>query len=433
MSLDLIIIVYAIIIISLKVEVTMNIRKINSHELMEARNISSLCFNWEHDTKDLTPEEYFTKEVEGEETADSLFWANTWAAFTDENEMMANLSVPEFEVEFDGDFYQMGGIGGVCTYPQYRRHGAIREIFQQALPDLYGRGFTFSYLYAFSEAFYRNFGYEPACHMKGWTFQMETLPKYQYDGTFTLYRGEEDISGFQEAYEKFAVQYNMCVLRKAYHWGKVKQAHPFKGSNAAYLYRDHAGKAVGYLVLTKVEEEDKTILHCSEVVFDSFTTLKALCSFAKTFQADYEFFRLRVPNHIDLRYFCTDYSQSDSKIEEFQNGMVRVVNVHKALKGAVYNGSGKLKIRITDPIIKENEKDIEIEFKNNKCKHIIETESKVENIVDISMTINQFSVAIIGRYDISDFAYIGLEIPREKQELIRKVFYKKPCFIIDFF
>ncbi|QHQ60994.1 hypothetical protein Ana3638_09585 [Anaerocolumna sedimenticola] len=36
----------------------MIVRRIKETELMEARNISSLCFNWIHDTKGKTTEDY---------------------------------------------------------------------------------------------------------------------------------------------------------------------------------------------------------------------------------------------------------------------------------------------------------------------------------------------------------------------------------------
>ena len=411
----------------------MIVRKIYSNEFMETRNISSLCFHWSHDTQGVTPEEYFEREMSEPLTEHSAYWVNTWASFTEDNEMMGCLSIKDFDVEFDGHSYKMGGIAGVCTYPQFRRQGVIREIFKKAIPDLYEKGYTFSYLYAFSEAFYRRYGYEPTCYSKGWTFQMHTIPTTLYDGTFSLYRKEDDLKDFELAYERFASQYNMCVHRCEYDWRAVKDANPFKGEKSAFLYRNKDGNPTGYLVFQKIEEEGVRIFHCNELIFDCFDTLKALLSFAKSFQSDYDVVRFRAPGNLDLRYFCTDYSQSKSKIEEFQNGMARVVNVKKALEGAKYKGNGKVKIRIQDMIINENTKDYSIEFVDNRCSSIQENPINTSESVDISMSINQFSAAILGMYDVAAFEYMDFTECYTNIEELKKIFYKKGCWIHNFF
>ena len=72
--------------------------------------------------------------------------ATHWAAFDEDGEMMSTFTVSDFTVQFDGSPCKMGGIGGVATLPQYRRRGGIRACFREALPDMYGSGYDFSYL-----------------------------------------------------------------------------------------------------------------------------------------------------------------------------------------------------------------------------------------------------------------------------------------------
>lgn len=408
-------------------------RKIKSDELMEARNISALCFRWEHKTKGMTPEEYFQEEQNNPPTKESMYWQNTWASFTDQGEMMGCLSIPEYDVQFDGTVCRMAGIGGVCTYPQYRRSGVIRHIFENALPELYERGFDFSYLYAFSEAFYRKFGYEPVCQAKGWLFSMHTIPAGQGVGSFTLYRGKEDRKNFAEVYEAFAARYNMCVHREACDWGKLDAAEPFRGKTEAYLYQNAEGTAAGYLILETKDEDGMRILHCDEIVFDSFETLRELLGFAKSFQADYDAVRFRAPEILQLRYFCTDYSQSDSKVQLFQNGMGRVINVRSVLEKAHYRGSGKAVLRIYDTVILQNHRDFTVEFADGKCLSVLDSESREEQRVDIAMTVNQFTAAILGSYEVRDFEYLGLENEPANKEELKKIFYKKGCWINNFF
>lgn len=82
-----------------------------------------------------------------------------WGAF-EEDTMFSTFAVTDFTQFFDGNQVKMGGIGGVATLPSHRRKGGIRGIFQAALADMYENGYDFSYLYPFSTAYYRKFGYE---------------------------------------------------------------------------------------------------------------------------------------------------------------------------------------------------------------------------------------------------------------------------------
>lgn len=112
--------------------------------------------------------------------------ATHWAAFDEDGEMMSTFTVSDFTVQFDGSPCKMGGIGGVATLPQYRRRGGIRACFQRALPDMYGSGYDFSYLYPFSTAYYRKFGYENCVQKYGWAVDLSLLNPPKEGGSFRL-------------------------------------------------------------------------------------------------------------------------------------------------------------------------------------------------------------------------------------------------------
>ena len=124
----------------------MLVRPITKEERLQSAQLFAIAFESPFDPNDLTP-----------------FAENPciWAAFDEESgEMMSTVYVTDYRVQFDGGRYKMGGIGGVASLPQYRRAGGIRACFQKALPILYREGYVFSYLYPFSTAYYRKFGYE---------------------------------------------------------------------------------------------------------------------------------------------------------------------------------------------------------------------------------------------------------------------------------
>jgi predicted acetyltransferase len=236
----------------------------------------------------------------------------------------------------------------------------------------------------------------------------------------------------------------MMVHRDNYDWDVLKYADPFKGSRSAYLYKDSDGKSAGYLIFEKQNDKDAVILECKELIFDSFESLKALMAFAKTFSADYDKIRFKAPANLCLDYFCEDYSQSSSYRSFHQNGMVRAVNVHKLLEHAAYQGSGIISLQVNDSILPENNRVFTVTFNNGKASKVTSealytSDSEVDNNStellkpDLEMTINQFSAAILGKYQVSDLAYqegINLNCSKEKAA---SLIFKKPCWINNFF
>lgn len=428
----------------------MIVRRIKENELMEARNISALSFDWVHDTKGMTAEEYIRQVKEKPASKADANFKDTYAAFTEEGDMMSCLNVLPFEVSFDNNRLKMAGIGGVCSYPQYRRQGAVRELFRLVLTDMYERGVAFSYLYPFSEKFYANYGYAPSSASIRWSFDLTSIPVISYEGTFHLYRGEGDYSDYEQIYLAFAKKYNMMVHRDNFDWSVLKNANPFKGKRQAYLYKDRDGNPKGYFIFEKSEEQEQPIMDCKEIIFDSFITLKAIMSFIKSFSSHYNKVAFHAPRNLSLEYFCLDYSQSASQRQLRQNGMVRVINAAKVLEQANFRGDGELYIQILDSCLENNNKVFHVIYRSGKADKVTahdaslstltETTKNVPAVLspdkkeaDIVMTINQFSAAILGNYDVMDLDYLeGVTLNCSKEKAAQLI-YKKPNWINNYF
>ena len=159
----------------------MIIRKIRRDELKRCAQLSALAFEFPMHGAKQTPEAFVREKTENPRSLEDVHWDSRWAAFEDDDAtMMATFCVLPWRANFDGHEVVMGGIGGVASLPQYRRGGAIRCCFEAALPDMYAQGMTLSYLYAFSNAFYRKFGYELACDGTRWRLRLEGLPAVGY-------------------------------------------------------------------------------------------------------------------------------------------------------------------------------------------------------------------------------------------------------------
>jgi predicted acetyltransferase len=418
----------------------MIVRKIRENELLEAHRISALCFHWSLDDKGKSPEE-FAREARAN-PQDKLVSVDTdiWASFTDGEEMMSAMGVLPYKIAFDGHQVAMAGIGAVCTYPQHRRKGAVKGMFLHALNDLYDRKIPFSYLYPFSEQFYGSFGYHRSCASILWDFDLKTIPDYKWPGTFTLHKPGEALDDFKTAYLAFAPHWNMMVYRDDFDWGRVKDADPFKGEGHAFLYKDEKGKPAGYVVFEKrTGEKDRRIMNCREVAFDSFATLKALMAFLKTFAADYEGASLQMPFSLNLGYFCADYPQSGTSRKVAMNGMARAVHVEEVLRLAKYQGSGSLDLYVHDDFLQKNNGLYQITFEDGRAKEVKFTSlpsasfGQTGKKVDVEISAQIFSGAILGNYDVADFEYMeGAAVYCDAAKASR-VFYKKPSWINNYF
>ena len=117
-----------------------------------------------------------------------------WGAFEGET-MFSTFAVTDFTQFFDGNRVKMGGIGGVATLPSHRRKGGIRSIFQAALTDMYENGYEISYLYPFSTAYYRKFGYENCVNRQNVTVDLGLLSPRKVETDCVLAEQGSDLRG----------------------------------------------------------------------------------------------------------------------------------------------------------------------------------------------------------------------------------------------
>lgn len=168
--------------------------------------------------------------------------ATHWAAFDEDGEMMSTFTISDFTVQFDGSPCKMGGIGGVATLPQYRRRGGIRACFREALPDMYGSGYDFSYLYPFSTAYYRKFGYENCVQKYGWTVDLSLLNPPKEGGSFRLAEKgcpmTAEIRALDAIWES---HYNMMVLHGDEDYDWTRKCDPAVKQDFTYVCFDVAG------------------------------------------------------------------------------------------------------------------------------------------------------------------------------------------------
>ncbi|CAM5379893.1 GNAT family N-acetyltransferase OS=Lysinibacillus sphaericus OX=1421 GN=LS41612_07495 PE=4 SV=1 [Lysinibacillus sphaericus] len=96
---------------------------------------------------------------------------------------MGSFLILPLNMTIHGENYEMGGIGFVATYPEYRQQGIMKKLIIASLKEMRQNGQTISVLAPFSVSFYRYFGWELFFDKLQYTISQSKFPDFgkQYD------------------------------------------------------------------------------------------------------------------------------------------------------------------------------------------------------------------------------------------------------------
>lgn len=414
----------------------MIVRKIRPDELKRTKELFSIAFEFAYECDKDAMEVYETciKEPKTREDASPL---EKYGAFLDDNQTMTScLSAIRYPMNFDGHSVVMAGIGGVSSLPQHRKGGGIRGCFVTMLPELYKEEVAFSCLYPFSTAYYRKFGYEVGTAMRMYEWKLAYLPEEKPEGHCELLDAtnrEKSAKGIQKVYRTWQKKYNGMIENESYEYAFVTEADPYRTQEFTYIYYKKNKEAAAYMTFRKEKDATGQRLDCSRFVFEDMEGLKGLLALAKTFSSDHYEIRFTLPEDCRIEPLMQERSFGACQIKESYLGMVRVIHVEKVLKMARYRGSGAIAIEIEDADILENNGVFEVIFAEGKAVSVM----KKQMLPQITMSIAEFSRWIIGAAEESSLAYCShIKIQQAglvESGLFGKVFYKKPCYLMEYF
>ena len=354
-----------------------------------------------------------------------------WAAFNDDDEMTSSITVSDFDIRFDKHVCRMGGVGAVETLPQYRRGGGVRGCFNEALRYMYDNGYDFSYLYPFSTAYYRQFGFECCVQKFGWEVNTALLPKFDTGCTFRLAENRNPMTDEIRAVDKvWEERYNMMVQHDEKYYKWTLDPKPGEKQEFTYVCFDTEGKPNAYATFKCVYEADGRNHVCSRFRFVDKLGFEVLMQLFKTMAADHAYVKFETPCITSLQYMLPEWSLGATKWNIHFAGMVRAVNVKSVLEKASYRGSGSAVIKIKDAQLSENNCCFEVKFAGGKAERVSVSESAPDCVMEIS----KFSALISGVCDFDEAldGFGAVELINDNPAL-RGIFYRKPLMITDFF
>ena len=284
---------------------------VSEEEKDQIKGLMKYCFLIDDDTLDWIGEEVFEAK-------------NCLGVYEDER-IVASLQVLPFEIFFNGNPVQMGGINAVCTLPEHRSKHYAGDLLERALKLMRERNQIFSMLAPFSYDFYRKYGWELAFQARKYEFNVRSFKKYKETENVRLEALDfDDIPEVKTVYENYIRKYNGALKRSEKDWN-IK----FKGHEKDDKYRygciDEDGVLQGYIFF-KIKDRK---INIDEFCYNSIKSKKSLFSFIYSHRSQVKKVQWKAPDDDNTILMLNEPDRS----HKFEIGMmIRIVDVEEVLK-----------------------------------------------------------------------------------------------------
>ncbi|MBV7508206.1 GNAT family N-acetyltransferase [Bacillus sp. sid0103] len=199
------------------------------------------------------------------EQADVLGWF-------DGEKLISQIAVYPFQVNIYGRTFEMGGLTGVGTYPEYANLGLMNKLIWQALADMRERKQSISYLYPYSLPFYRKRGWEIVSDKMTFEIKDYQLPKVKKVSGY-VDRLNTEHPDIKSVYQLFSRRRHVAMIRNHLAWDEFWRWELDELTAAVYYDRSHQPQ--GYLLYWISQD----VLHVKEMIYMNEEARKGLWNF----------------------------------------------------------------------------------------------------------------------------------------------------------
>lgn len=178
----------------------------------------------------------------------------------DGDKLISQVAVYPMKVRIFNKTYDMGGLTGVGTYPEYANQGLMHKLLYQSLKNMREKKQSISYLYPYSIPYYRRKGWEIVSDKITYEIKDYQLPKNkQVSGEVERVDVESD--EVKKAYERFAYQTHGALIRDDLAWNEywLWDSDDLMGA----IYYNYKNEPDGY-VLYWIKDE---VFHIKDMIF----------------------------------------------------------------------------------------------------------------------------------------------------------------------
>ncbi len=294
--------------------------------------------------------------------------------------LASQIVIYPMRVNIQDEIFDMGGLTGVTTYPEYTGKGLSHSLIQKGLECMRENELTISFLYPYSIPFYRKQGWEIVSDQMTFTIKDTQLPsKRPVDGMMERVSiHDEDL---KNVYHYFALQHHGALLRGEFEWEEYWRWDNNEDMMAAVYYNKEE-KPLGY-VIYYIEND---IMHIKEIIYLNTEAKNGIWNFISAHYSMVS--EVRGYNYTgDPIAFQFDDSEIKETIQPYI--MARIVDVKKFMEWypfQVKDDNYKFYFQVNDPVADWNNGIFYLHFEGGKaiCEKVEEYEESYLVKLDIS-------------------------------------------------
>ena len=392
-----------------------HIRPIGHGEVEESIRLSQFAFQYE-----LSVEERLERIV-------NFKPEQSWGYYV-EDQLAAKLTIHKLKTWINGCSFDMGGIAGVATWPEFRRHGMVKKLLIHALLTMKAAGQTISFLHPFEFSFYRKFGWETYAEFKKYE-----IPKVLIVNQFISLGQMKRTSDWRlvgELYQAYAWKFNGILLRDEEWWTR----NVIKKKNTSAVYYDETGIAKGY-VLFNVQDK---VMNVDELVFLDEPARNGLWKFIADHDSMIDKVVLKAPVDDQLAFILNNPRIKQEIVPYFMARIVDLIPFIEKLPMVVGLEKQKLALHITDEFAPWNNGVFSVKWSSaGKAKvkliEAMDSLKKAESSV-IVCNINTLSAMLLGYQRPTLLRSIGrLQASDPAIALLEQLIPRRTTYLMDFF
>ncbi|EDZ93813.1 conserved hypothetical protein [Limnospira maxima CS-328] len=341
----------------------------------------------------------------------------------DHDKLISQIAIYPMKVNIHGVIYNMGGLTGVGTYPEYAQHGLAKSLIMQGLLEMKARGQTISYLYPYSIPYYRKKGWEIINDQIKYTIPDHKLPRItDVSGYVRRDHAEGDI--IKAVYQKFAEQQHGALIRGSLEWQEYWRWD--QDDLRAAVYYDQNDQPAGYVLYYIAND----IFQIKDMIYLDEDGRRGLWNYISAHQS-------MVEKVIGWRYtndplaFLLDDSEITEEISPYY--MARIIDVENLLKFYPFQppvNATSLSFIVRDDLLNDNNGVFTVEWLDDGTTNITRKKSCHEARMSI-----QTLVSLLMNYRRPSYFYKVERLRADPQvvDLLEMIIPRNEPFFSDYF
>lgn len=341
----------------------------------------------------------------------------------DGDKLISQVAVYPMKVRIFNKTYNMGGLTGVGTYPEYANQGLMHKLLYQSLKNMKEKKQSISFLYPYSIPYYRRKGWEIVSDKITYEIKDYQLPKNkQVSGE--VERVDVESEEVKKAYNRFAYQTHGALIRDDLAWNEYWLWD--SDDLMAAIYYNDKNEPDGY-VLYWIKDE---VFHIKDMIFINEEARTGLWNFIS---AHFSMINKVIGDTYTDEPLAFLFEDADIKESISPYFMARIVDLEEFIKQYHFKADTIRRewiFKMDDPILSWNQGNFKLVIDKNGKGQITRTSQKTEDKIDI-----QTMTTMLLGYKRPDYLYkIGrISCSNDTVDMLEDAIEQQAPYFSDYF